>query len=81
MVLPLLATATWVGPPLTEKLKWNGALPLAPVNVIKGEGAFRQTVEVPEIVAVGNGFTSTVRVATLFTVWHPARVLTLKVTV
>ncbi|MNU93583.1 hypothetical protein D3C71_835260 [compost metagenome] len=32
-------------------------MPFAPVKVIVGAAAFRQTVVVPEIVAVGNGFT------------------------
>ena len=35
-------------------------MPLPPVKVISGSGVFLQTVVVPAMVAVGNGFTVTV---------------------
>src|SRR5687768_17160145 len=46
-------------PPLMLYVKIKGAVPIPPVNVMEGEGAFKQTVVSPAIVAVGKGETVT----------------------
>jgi hypothetical protein len=43
-------------------IKVYGAVPFAPVKVIRGDAAFLHTAVVPLIVAVGNGLTVTVAV-------------------
>ena len=48
-----------------------GATPLSPVNVITAAFEFWQTLEFPEIVALGAGFTVTVKVKLLLQVLLP----------
>src|SRR5690554_3320904 len=47
----------WLAPPLMLYVKVYGAVPFAPVKVIVGSVSPIHTSAVPEILAVGNGFT------------------------
>ena len=57
---PLLVVTNWLAPPFMLYVKVYGGDVEAPVNVISGDAAFRQTEVVPETVAVGKRFTVTV---------------------
>jgi hypothetical protein len=61
-LFPLVVVTTWFAPPLILYVKVYGAVADAPVNVTRGEAASLQTVVVPEMLAVGRGFTVNVAV-------------------
>ena len=61
-LLPAVVVIVWFEPLLIVYVKVYGAAPLAPVKVNNGLVPFWQTAAVPEMVAVGNGFTVTVAV-------------------
>ena len=56
-LFPEVVVIVWLLPLLTVYVKVYGAVPEPPVKVIFGEVPSLQTEVVPEIVAVGNGFT------------------------
>ena len=58
-LFPDVVVTVSVPPELIVYVNVYGAVPDAPVNVIKGEGESLQTAEVPVIVAVGSGLTVT----------------------
>ena len=60
---PDVVVMFWLGPPFTENVNVYGGMPVAPVNVMTGGGAFRQTPVVPLMVAVGAGYMVMVEVA------------------
>ena len=76
-VFPPLDVTVGCTVPLMEYVKVYGNTPLAPVNTICGAGVeFKHTAWVPEIVAVGIGFTVTVAVPVCS--WEQAGVVVLE---
>jgi len=61
-LFPAVVDITWFAPPLILYVKVYGAVAAAPVNVIRGDAELLQTAVVPDMAAVGKGFTEMVAV-------------------